>query len=942
MKNKSKKKITVKRVLLIILFAILAVIVAVGIYSAVLIAGAEKIDPHDLYSILNESTVILDDNEKVVDTVYKGSDRDNVDYKEMPDNLKNAFIALEDKSFRKHHGFNYVRIAGAIVESATGHKEISGTSTITQQLARNLYLKETQYDHDIRRKIIEAHYTKSMERKLSKSEILEAYLNTIYLGNNCSGVQAASIAYFSKDVKDLSLAQCAALASLPQSPSNYALVKFIQGGNPEEYKDSLLKETPEGIYIANDVSRSRRETCLKLMKDQGYITQSQYKEAKAVKLKDMLKPSYSTDGKKASYYTDYVLEEVIDDIVKNKKMTRAEAEEKVYQGGLKIYSCMDRQAQESMDSVISNRNNYPAIKYSKDSAGNILNRNGSIALYAYNNFFDTEGNMTLNSSEFSLNNSGDLIINAGKRLNIYDTKVNGETDYSLEFKPLYVIEDGQLMSIDGGFISIPAEYKTKDGNGNLIIASKFLKQKEVKKNIRVKDDSVVFGPGAYTLKKKVVQPQAAMVIVENSTGHIKAMTGGRGSTGRKIYNRATNPRQPGSSIKPLGVYGAAIQQSSEEVKAGKTHRFSDYGIDKQGAKFWGDYLTPASPVVDEKTTVNGKVWPHNYDYKYTGNQTMTKAMMVSTNTSAVKILYQVGMDYSYNMVKKFGISTLDSQNDRNAAALALGGMSHGVTPLDMASAYTVFPNNGTRIDPKSYTKVVDRKGNLYIKSQAEEHRVMDPAAAYVTASMMKKVVSQGIGGAAAISGVQVGGKTGTTDDSCDFWFDGFTPSYSAALWMGNDSNFQLTGYSDQVAAMWSAVMRNIDGARRGEYTRPEGVVDSGGYSFVAGTEKNLGKAPPELEDDEVEIEVCSETGMLATPDCPHKEKRIFKKDQVPKFYCPEHNSDKEKYPIEELEDKEKDKDDDNKDKDVEDSETNNSSSTDSSTSKPDESDSDSD
>ena len=909
MKKHKTKKITVKKVLIAILLVIIAMVAAVGIYAAVIISGAQKINPDDIYSILNESTVIYDDQGKVYDTIFEDSDRDNVSYKEMPKNLRHAFIALEDKSFEKHHGFNYIRIAGAIAESITGRKQISGTSTITQQLARNLYLKETQYDHNLKRKIIEAHYTRVMEKKLTKSEILEAYLNTIYLGNNCSGVEAASRSYFSKDAKDLSLAQCAALATLPQSPSNYALVKFVVGGNPEEYGDNVLKQTPQGIYVANDISKSRRETCLKLMKDQGYITDKEYKEAKAVKLKDMLNPSYSNEGKEATYYSDYVIEEVISDLVKEKKLSRREAEEKVYNGGLKIYSCLDSQAQSVMDEKLSNRANYPSMSYTKDGAGNILNRNGSIALYAYNNYFNEEGNFTLDSSEFSYDSKGNLVVYNGKRLNIYDTKVDGKTDYSLEFKPIYVIEDGQLMSMNGGYINIPAEYKTKDNNGNLVISKKYLDKEKTKKVIVKEESSVVFKTGSYTLKKKVIQPQVAMAIVDNKTGQVKAMSGGRESTGRKTFNRAINPRQPGSSIKPLGVYGPAVQQSEEEVKAGKKHTYRDFHIDKQGDKYYGDYLTPASPVIDEKTVIDGRVWPKNAMGDYSGNQTMTSSMEQSINTCAVKILYQVGLDYSYDMVKKFGITTLDANYDKNIASLALGGMSHGVTPLEMASAYTVFPNNGTRKDVTSYTKVLDHKGNLFIKSKAEEHRVMSPAAAYVTADMLKKVVSHGIGGNAAISGVQVGGKTGTTDDSCDFWFDGFTPTYSAALWIGNDSNFQLTGYSDQVAALWGSIMRNVKRAYGGSYTEPDGVVHAKGMVLIKGTEKNTGKAPDELKDDEIKIEICTDTGMLATPDCPHKKEVIVKKEDAPKYYCSDHNPDKKKYPIapEEVENSDKDK-----------------------------------
>ena len=159
-------------------------------------------------------------------------------------------------------------------------------------------------------------------------------------------------------------------------------------------------------------------------------------------------------------------------------------------------------------------------------------------------------------------------------------------------------------------------------------------------------------PSSYSLNAKIVQPQAAMTIIENSTGHIKAMVGGRNVTGRKILNRASDvPRQPGSSIKPIGVYSAALQQSAEEAAAGRKHKFTNFGFDKQGANLYGDYLTAGSIVLDEKMTVNGSVWPQNFSRSYSGVQTLRTAVINSLNTCAVKVWYQVGLDYSLQNVK---------------------------------------------------------------------------------------------------------------------------------------------------------------------------------------------------------------------------------------------------------------------------------------------------
>ena len=497
-----------------------------------------------------------------------------------------------------------------------------------------------------------------------------------------------------------------------------------------------------------------------------------------------------------------------------------------------------------------------------------------------------------------------MIIRANKRLNVYDTEVNGETDYSIEFKDLYIQENGTPYSIAGGYINIPQEYKAKNKKGNIIISADFFKDEQYKDFFIFNDDGTVTIPAkSYDLNQKVIQPQAAMTIVENSTGSIKAMVGGRKTTGRMLYNRATSPRQPGSSIKPLGVYSAAIQQSANEAASGKKHNFTDYGIDEQGTDLWGNYLTAGSIVIDEKTTINGSVWPQNAGGGYSGPQTMRSALQQSINTCAVKIFLQMGADFSANQVKKFGITTLDTEgsvNDLNPAALALGGMTNGVTTLDMASAYTSFPNNGTRKDTSSYTEVLDSSGKkLLTNKTAKTHRVLDSGVAWIMTDMLKSVVTNGIGSPASISGVQVGGKTGTTDDEFDIWFDGFTPTYSASLWIGNDQNFQLTSMSSYAASLWGKIMNQISAAKAGSYkSAPSNVIYTGGEYYISGTQGGA----KSLKGLEKTVTICTESGYLATPDCPHTEKKTYKTygddaESAPKYYCNLHNSDIDKYPV---------------------------------------------
>lgn len=912
--KKAKKKKSVGRIFLRI-FLILIILgiaagVAVGAYVYKIIESADPINPDDIYNLLTESTVIYDDDGKKIDTVYQDSDRTIVKYEQIPSNLVNAIIALEDKTFFEHHGFNYIRIVGAIKEAVFSGGSISGTSTITQQLARNVFLKESRFDHDYKRKIIEAYYTRILENELSKEDIITAYLNTVDFGYGCSGVQAASQSYFSKDVSKLTLAQCAALAACPQMPTSYALVRLMPKDEVTD-DDYVLKEVRSGAYIANDASKERRELCLDLMLEQGYITEKQHDKAMKKSLKKMLHPKYDDSNEKSTYFEDYVIDEVISDLMDAYDWDYSYASMKVYNGGLKIYSTLNSAAQKVIEKEFADDSNFPSVITNRDSNGNILNSWGGISLYDYDDFFDSKGNFRLHKSEFVKKKDGSLVIKAGKRLNIYETEVNGTTDYSLEFKNMYVYENYELYAIGGGYINIPQQYKSLNKKGNLVISADFFNDPDYEGFFKFKKNGTIVIPqSSYTLSQEVIEPQAAMTIVENKTGHIKAMVGGRKTSGRMLYNRAINPRQPGSSIKPLGVYSAALQQGYEEVNAGQKHNYYDYGIDKQGAKYYGDYLTAHSIVVDEKTTVEGRVWPYNAGSGYTGIQTMRTAIQNSINTCAIKILSQVGTEYSSKLVQKFGISTLDLEgetNDVNLAALGLGGMSNGVTTLDMASAYTTFPNNGKRYETSSYTKVVDSKGEVLIDKgkRGDSTRVLNSGVAWIMTDMLKSVVYGGTGGRAAISGVQVGGKTGTTDDQCDIWFDGFTPSYSASLWIGNDQNFELTSMSSFAAALWGNIMDQIPECKEGSYkSQPDNVIYTAGEYFISGTQSGLVGRDSLYK----KYKVCAETGYLPTPDCPKTkevkysifDKSAKGKDTIgskPKYYCNHHNKNVKKYPI---------------------------------------------
>lgn len=667
--------------------------VAGGAYAAYTIAHAPKIHPEKIYDTLEVSTHIYDDQGDLISDIYYDENREIAKYDQLPDNLKNAFIAVEDKTFWQHKGFNFKRIFGAIWDSFTGGGEISGTSTITQQLARNVFLPEEKSIRSIKRKIIEMYYAREIEEVLTKEEILTAYLNTIYLGYGCYGVDTAAKKYFSTNVEGLTLEQCAALAALPQAPGDYALLTTEEGEATTEISD--------GLY-ANDISQKRRYMTLDLMAEQGYITKEEAEAAKKP-VTEFISPGKESKGV-SSAFKDYLIETVIKDLMTQYDLTEDQASKLVYTKGLNIYSTLNTQAQSVIEQEFKDGDNFPDA---------------------------------------------------------------------------------------------------------------------------IRDDTNV---------------EAAMVMCEIGTGQIKAMAGTRFADGDMLFNRATSPRQPGSSIKPLTVYGAALQRSFDYEADGQKFQYVKTGYDRQQDTGWGDYITVSSYVNDEKMRVNGIDWPQNFSKTYSGYNNFRTAIQKSLNTCAVKILAQVGLEYSMQKAKDFGITTVvddtsKETNDLNLAALGLGAMTYGATPLDMSLAYATFPNGGVRNSGICYTKVTDSEGKILLEGKSEETRVLDEGVAYIMTDVLQDVVSYGIAGDAAIDGIKVGGKTGTTDDTWDIWFDGFTPSYAAALWIGTDDNTPLNATSSVAAALWSNIMGQVDEAVEGEYReRPDNIVVRNGDYFTKGTE----------------------------------------------------------------------------------------------------------
>ena len=294
----------------------------------------------------------------------------------------------------------------------------------------------------------------------------------------------------------------------------------------------------------------------------------------------------------------------------------------------------------------------------------------------------------------------------------------------------------------------------------------------------------------------IKQPQGALVAIDPHTGYIKAMVGGRGND---QFNRAVlAERQPGSAFKPF-VYLAAIESG----------------------------MTAAS-IVDDSSVSFGSWTPRNYDGRFHGPMTLRHALEDSINVAAVKLANETGPDKPLYYAQQMGISTLvlqGSVNDRNLAS-ALGGLTRGVTPLEIANAYSVLANEGVRAEPIAIVKVVDRNGKVLEQNTTRSKAVISEKSAFILTDMMRGVLTNGTGTGANI-GRPAAGKTGTTSDYKDAWFVGFTPDLAAAVWMGNDSGGDLDGITggDLPATIWRIFMSSaLSKTPARDFSVPNGVV----------------------------------------------------------------------------------------------------------------------
>lgn len=862
-RSKKEKKLNFAKALKIFFIAILMI----GIISGGAVVGmvlsilkdAPDIDPTEVNASLEHTSYIYDIEGNLLEKVEAAEFRTFVELNQMPQHLKNAFIAIEDERFYDHHGVDPKGILSAALENIKAGRTVRGASTITQQLVKNVYLTN---DKKLSRKITEAYLALQMERVLHKDQILEAYLNRNFFGQNAYGVQEAAQTYFSKDVEDLTIAESALFAGVVKSTNQFQPYLRVK---PENFDSNTQYQVGEAdilgeryILVYNEESVNRQKIVLKKMLDLEMISKAEYDEALAEDIKANLKPGQKKMTDITSYFSDYVKSQTIEALMTKLGYTKEQAEETLFSGGLKIYSTIDVNLQKELENVYENFTEIlvgnPAnirgpvlIDWRLNNAGNIIDEKGKTIFYRQNNLLNDNFNLLIENGTYQIQENGDIVINNNK-LTLYPTHID-IADY-------YRIDDRKnLVTHTVGSIVIPEDEFAIGENKELIIKKQYLDKTEGFYSVDENNNLIISEKYFYRSPDGIVQPQSATVVLDYRTGHIKAIVGGRDVDGNRILNRATNSqRQPGSVIKPLSVYLPAL----------------DNGY-------------TAASAIDDIPYTKGSWTPRNWYSGYRGIQSLRKSVEQSVNVNSVKTLEDIGINTSMSYLAKMGIidnenperdsfvSSAESKsaNDENLSALALGGMTKGLTPLEVTAAFGTIANDGVFVEPVAFTKIIDKNGNLLIDNTPKETTVVSPQTAYIMKDILRTTVTNGLASRARMSNMVTAGKTGTTQNQADIWFVGFTPYYVSGVWIGNDSpKITLTQSSGTAAQLWQHIMTRVHDGLEGvnSFNKPEGIVSAN---------------------------VCSQSGLLATSLCTRDPRgvvvsEIFAQGTVPKQYCDVH------------------------------------------------------
>jgi len=766
---------------------------AFGVYLGILENSPEL----NLDTIMPEKRTSIIYSAKTREELHRLSGEENrviVDFNNIPENLVNAFVAIEDERFYSHNGVDLRGMIRAVYTLVrTGGDVSQGASTITQQLIKN---KLDRFDSDLITKLQEQYLAVEFEKhlaegfsqnyeepdperakKAAKDYILGVYLNTINLGRGYHGVQTAAWNYYGKDVSELTLAECATIAAITKNPSKLA---------------------PD---IRQENNRARAELVLENMLRLELITEDEFEEAWNENVyNNIVRGTRMDDGTflTNNYFTDTLITQIIDDFKEKYQFTDSEAYDLLYNGGLEIFSTQDTAIQSIVDEVMRDPENFPERDYEIDVEYRITTRN-----------FITG------------------------RLTNHNKKATVKTMDDVENFTTAVQDD--LLTANDEIVS------------DLVIITE--------------------------------QPQASFIIIDYYTGQVKAMSGGRGEKPvNRSFNRATGAlRSPGSQFKTLASYAPALDMGL--ITAASVIDDVPYDAQLDG------YLTEYIP---------GNWYGKN---TYEGLTPVRRALYRSMNILAVKNYMRTGIDNCFNYLLDFGFTTLVEgewrrnniwYTDRNAQ-LALGGLTDGIKQVELCAAYGTIANLGEYNKPIYYTRVLDHNGNVLLENETAPKQVIRRTTAYILTDICRDTIRIGTGTRAAFDEVRIpaAGKTGTSTDTKDLSFTGWTPYYVASVWMGFDQQKNIEDSNAFHLRIWKKIMEEVHKyLPMKEFERPDGLLsatvcrDSGmladelcqrdprgsrAYTeiFASGTQ------PLTTCEAHQEITVCAASGLRNTINCPY-------------------------------------------------------------------------
>lgn len=756
-----------------LLAAVAATAVGIGVAASIDRPQVETLDDfvprlvtriydHGALELLEGTAGTSPTTETLFPHLFRAYSRENrmlLEEGELPQLLQNAILATEDVNFFTHGGIPPLKsILRAMVANIRGGRLEEGASTITMQLARDVF--KLSRAKRFKRKFEETLLAVELEKKFSKPQILTLYANMINYGHGNYGVKAAALNYFNKSVADLTLAEAATLAGIPQRPSDHSVYR-----------------RPEAVV-------KRRNVVLGRMAAVDFITAEELEQARQ-------EPLVVVERRRDTQVGPYFSEEV------RRHLISTYGETELYDRGLQVFTTMDRDIQLAAEAAV--REKLAALDHEKGWRGATDHLEGD--------GLETRALPSWLAAEPVLGEWYEGIVLASDRRKA-DVKI-GEHTYELTRQGI--------------------EWTRRSRPGDLLKPGDvawFRLQAPEAKNKPAKEEADEEEPEPILMLEQEPEMEAAVVVLESSTGAVRAMVGGW-DFGRNEFNRATQARrQVGSAFKPF-VFGAALEN----------------GFTAADTLFDGPVVFPGGPHQPDYS-------PRNFYRRYEGVLTLRRALEASINVTSVKLLDLVGVDRVIDFARRCGVeSELPPY-----PSLALGTAE--LTPLELAAAYASFVNQGVYVAPYTIERVASRNGRTMQEHQPRAHKAMEPEVAYLLTHILRGVALRGTG-AARLAKIELttAGKTGTTDSFTDAWFVGFTPRYTILSWVGFDrKRFLGRGMTGAHAALpiWEALVRR--GLEEG---------------WLAGDE--VFPVPPGI----IEVEIEPRSGLLADAGAPQTLAEVF-------------------------------------------------------------------